>query len=98
VAKPAAADKPEYDGTDLSDFRMLPKHEVIELSGLSYATLWAMMQKGTFPRSRQCAGRVMWLRHEIKDWLMNRPVQKLKGDPGPVPTTGRRRRKKTVAA
>ena len=60
--------------------RFLSRREVMERVPLSYPTIWKLMQKGNFPRSRDIGGKVVWLESEIDDWIESRPVVKLKGD------------------
>jgi hypothetical protein len=38
------------------------------------------MRAGTFPRSRDTGGKTTWVESEINNWIMNRPIQVLKGD------------------
>jgi prophage regulatory protein len=61
--------------------RLLFKPEVIERTGLSFPTIWGLMRKGEFPRSRIVGGRSAWLSSEIDAWIRRLPVRKLKGDP-----------------
>jgi|SRR5262249_9748750 len=60
--------------------RLLGKHEVIAIAGVTYPTIWLWMRDGTFPRSRIVGGKSMWLSGEIADWLAALPVRPLKGD------------------
>jgi predicted DNA-binding transcriptional regulator AlpA len=60
--------------------RLLSKHEVLDISGCTYPTLWAWMRAGKFPRSRIVGGKSMWLSSEIDAWLEGLPVRPLKGD------------------
>lgn len=59
----------------------IKKAEVIRRVGLSYPTIWQWMIEGKFPRSRELGGRTVWLESEIDDFILNRPVRRLKGDP-----------------
>jgi predicted DNA-binding transcriptional regulator AlpA len=38
------------------------------------------MRDGTFPRSRHIGGKTLWLESEIENWILSRPVRRLKGD------------------
>lgn len=69
-----AANKPE---------RLISKSEVLARVGASYPSIWEWMRQGRFPRSRELGGRVAWLESEINDWIVNRPIRRLKGDPDP---------------
>ena len=61
--------------------RLLSKREVLDRIPLSYPSIWALMRAGKFPRSRKAGNRVVWIEAEINDWILGRPVQRLKGDP-----------------
>jgi prophage regulatory protein len=50
--------------------RLLSKKQVVELTSLSYPTIWRQMRKGKFPQSiRPSEGRVAWRASDIKAWL-----------------------------
>ena len=47
--------------------------EVMELTGLSKATIYRQMEKGNFPKSVKLSERaVAWARDEIEEWLRKR--------------------------
>ncbi len=55
--------------------RMLSRDEVVEMTGISSATIWRMERRGDFPSRRQLTeGRVGWLDSEVEEWLETRPV------------------------
>lgn len=60
--------------------RLLDKAEVCAIANVTFPTIWAWMRAGSFPRSRICGGKSMWLSSEIDDWLAALPVRPLKGD------------------
>src|SRR5262245_5546286 len=60
--------------------RLLDKHEVCAITGVTYPTIWEWMRKDKFPRSREVGGRSMWVSTEIEAWLAALPVRPLKGD------------------
>ena len=60
--------------------RLLPKAEVLAITGLSYPTIWSWMRLGKFPRSKVVGGRSMWLASELNAWLVSLPTRVLKGD------------------
>jgi predicted DNA-binding transcriptional regulator AlpA len=60
--------------------RLLSKHEICAIAGVSYPTIWAWMRAGEFPRSRVAGGRSMWVSAEVEAWLNSLPVRPLKGD------------------
>jgi predicted DNA-binding transcriptional regulator AlpA len=64
--------------------RLLSKHDVVAITGLSFPTLWAWMRDGKFPRSRIVGGKSMWLYSEIHAWVAALPVRPLKGDTAAV--------------
>lgn len=50
--------------------RLMRKKEVVHLCGVSYSSIWRMMKRGEFPKSRQVSGRVVvWLQSEVEEWL-----------------------------
>jgi predicted DNA-binding transcriptional regulator AlpA len=60
--------------------RLLDRHEVCAIAGVTYPSIWLWMREGAFPRSRVVGGKSMWLSSEIDDWLTSLPVRPLKGD------------------
>jgi predicted DNA-binding transcriptional regulator AlpA len=63
--------------------RLLRKRDILEISGVSYQTIWQWMRDGKFPRSRVTAGKsssTVWRSDEVQAWIDNLPVRKLKGD------------------
>ena len=62
---------------------LLDKHEIRDITGLSFQTIWAWMRANKFPRSRIVGGKSMWLSTEIDSWLAGLPVRPLKGDAPP---------------
>jgi predicted DNA-binding transcriptional regulator AlpA len=60
--------------------RIVSKPEVLERVGVTYPTIWTWMREGKFPRSRELGGKSCWLEHEIEEWILSRPVRRLKGD------------------
>jgi predicted DNA-binding transcriptional regulator AlpA len=61
--------------------RLLTKPEVLAKTGLSFVTIWRLMTRGAFPRSRQVASKAMWLGSEVDAWIVALPRVPLKGDP-----------------
>jgi prophage regulatory protein len=62
------------------DVRLLSKAEVLERVGVTFPTVWKWQQEGKFPRSRELGGKVAWLEHEITEWILARPISRLKCD------------------
>jgi len=60
--------------------RLLSKPEILDITGVSYPTIWAWMRAGRFPRSRIAGGKSVWRSDEVDAWLSALPVRKLKGD------------------
>ncbi len=65
----------------VDEIKILMKPEVTDKIGVSYQTLWVWMQEGKFPRSRELVnGKVGWIAKEVDDWILSRPVVRLKKD------------------
>jgi predicted DNA-binding transcriptional regulator AlpA len=62
---------------------LLSKRDVLDIVGVSYPTLWAMMRANKFPRSRKVGGQSKWVSTEVAAWLAALPKCRLKGDPLP---------------
>ncbi len=60
--------------------RLLAKAEILDITGVSFPTIWAWMRAGKFPRSRIVGGKSMWFSTEVDAWLAALPVRPLKGD------------------
>jgi predicted DNA-binding transcriptional regulator AlpA len=60
--------------------RFISKSEMLNRVCLSYTTVWALMCAGEFPRSRVLGCRVAWIEHEVEQWILARPLRRLKGD------------------
>ena len=60
--------------------RLLSKAAILEITGVTYPTIWSWMRTGAFPRSRIVGGKSMWLSSEVDAWLAALPVRRLKGD------------------
>ena len=60
--------------------RLVFKGELLERTGLSFPTIWLMMRKGNFPRSRVVGGKSAWLAYEVDAWFAALPRRRLKGD------------------
>jgi predicted DNA-binding transcriptional regulator AlpA len=65
--------------------RLLGKREILAIVGCTYPTLWQMMRRGEFPRSRVVGEKSLWRSDEIDAWLAGLPRRPLKGDV-PVPS------------
>src|SRR6266850_2172962 len=59
--------------------RLMSKHEVCDVVGASFPTIWQWMRDGKFPRSRKLGGKTCWLASEVENWIINRPVKRIKG-------------------
>lgn len=52
---------------------LLSKEKVINMTTLSYPTIWRMMKKGVFPKSVSASNRrVAWLAKDIEKWIEER--------------------------
>ncbi len=64
----------------------LRRPALLEMLGLSQATVHRMIARGDFPPSRQLGTRaVFWLRSEVEAWLAERPIS----DQPPVASRGK---------
>jgi prophage regulatory protein len=63
--------------------RLLNRPEVCAIAGVTYPTVWAMMQDGSFPRSRVIGGKTRWLSTEVEQWVRDLPVRQLLIDKSP---------------
>jgi prophage regulatory protein len=58
---------------DLKQLRIIRRREVLEVTGLSRATLYRLLAEGLFPRPvRLTANGVGWRELEIRQWLESR--------------------------
>jgi predicted DNA-binding transcriptional regulator AlpA len=73
---------PSLDGE-----RLLSRAEVCDRVGKTFATIWAWMQAGKFPRARcnNPGGQPQWLESEITAWMRALPVKPYKGDAEVMP-------------
>lgn len=56
--------------------RMIPKSEVINLTGLSKSTIYSYIQQGKFPAPIKLGiRRVGWLEAEVMGWIGNAVTQ-----------------------
>ena len=54
---------------------LLSKAKVVEITSLSYTTIWRMIRKGEFPNSVKASmGRGAWRKQDIDDWIAKRIV------------------------
>ena len=59
--------------------RLLDKAEVLRRVPFTFPTLWKMMRENKFPMSRVSGGtKTVWLESEVNQWILNRPLSKLK--------------------
>ncbi|EAT2981304.1 AlpA family phage regulatory protein [Salmonella enterica] len=60
----------------MNQARILRNHEVLHLVGISRATLYRLIKKGLFPKSRKLTGErgraVGWLEEEVIYWIKTR--------------------------
>jgi predicted DNA-binding transcriptional regulator AlpA len=56
------------------------KRELLQRVGLSFTTIWKMMQQGRFPRARVIGGKSVWIESEVDDFLAALPLRQYKGD------------------
>ena len=81
AARKAPATEPEpTNDAPTAGGRLLDKRAALQITNVTYPTLWAWMRAGKFPRARAVGGKSMWLTSEVDAWLAALPVRKLKGD------------------
>jgi predicted DNA-binding transcriptional regulator AlpA len=76
------SDRKHAHGARAPPVRLLGKGEILQITGVTFPTIWAWMRGkgGTFPRSRIVGGKSMWRSDEIDAWLAGLPLRPLKGD------------------
>jgi predicted DNA-binding transcriptional regulator AlpA len=66
--------------------RFLTKKEVCDRVRLSFPTIWKRMRDGTFPRAREMSSdqqtnnKIVWLEHEIEEWMLGLPARQYLGE------------------
>ena len=60
----------------VSDKFALNITEVAEMTTLGKRTISRLVDKGTFPKPRKVGHRTIWIRAEVRDWMLNAPVKK----------------------
>jgi predicted DNA-binding transcriptional regulator AlpA len=78
---PAVAEKVAVSEMPPPAVRLMSKHEVCAIVGVSYPSLWTWMRNGSFPRSVIVGGQSKWRSSDIDAWMAQLPVRPLKGDP-----------------
>ena len=61
----------------LAPARFIDKKELLRRVPYSYQTIWHMMNRGEFPRSRNIGGKAVWLESEVEEWIISRPIRPL---------------------
>ena len=63
--------------------KLLNRDQVLDLIGVSYASLWGWIRDGKFPAGRSIGfgkkGHVAWIESEVMDCIKSRPVRLPKG-------------------
>jgi predicted DNA-binding transcriptional regulator AlpA len=71
--------------------RLIGKAEILEITGVTFPTIWSWMRKGQFPRcyviGRSSNAKSAWRSDDIAKWLAALPVRPLKGDAPDQTTT-----------
>lgn len=64
--------------TSMNTNRILRKKEVLHLTGISSATLYRLIAKGDFPKSKKLTGdsgrAVGWGSNEVQNWIQSRGI------------------------
>ncbi len=55
------------------EYQLLRRKQVEELTSLSRSSIYRLMEKGEFPKSKSILGGniVIWIRKEIEEWIHN---------------------------
>ena len=77
---PAVAEKVAASEMPPPAVRLMNKHEVCAIVGVSYPSLWTWMRNGSFPRSVIVGGQSKWRSSDIDAWMAALPTRRLKGD------------------
>ena len=57
----------------MNNVKIIKRPEVEAMTGLSRSSIYAKIDKGTFPTAIKLSERsVGWLEHEVQEWLKNR--------------------------
>ena len=57
----------------MNNLKIMKRHEVESMTGLSRSTIYAKMETGKFPKPIKLSERsVGWLEHEVQAWLEDR--------------------------
>jgi predicted DNA-binding transcriptional regulator AlpA len=67
-----------------NQIKLLSGAEVLDIVGVSYASLWGWIKEGTFPPGRALSpgtkkGRICWIESEVQTWMLSLPVRLPKG-------------------
>jgi len=58
--------------------KMLTLEDVLELTGVSRSTIYALMRRRVFPLPRKLTNNLNgWLESEVREWLASRPVAEI---------------------
>jgi predicted DNA-binding transcriptional regulator AlpA len=66
--------------------RFLTKAEVCNRVRLTFPTIWKRMREATFPRAREMTSdqqsntKIVWLEHEIEEWMLGLPARQYLGE------------------
>ena len=58
--------------------RFVYRPEMLDMVGLSYATIWNLIRRGEFPASHEVDDQVAWFEDELAEWMETRPIRQLK--------------------
>jgi predicted DNA-binding transcriptional regulator AlpA len=83
--RPQSAPARETAPDLVSTPRLLNRHDILAITGMTYPTIWAWMRAGAFPRCRisgtgKSGSKSVWLSTDVERWMAALPMRKLKGD------------------
>jgi predicted DNA-binding transcriptional regulator AlpA len=79
-ATPPRGERDHHENEGAPPVRLIFKRELLQRVGLSFPTIWKMMQQGRFPRARVIGSKSVWIESEVDDFLAALPLRQYKGD------------------
>jgi len=78
------SDRKHAHGARAPPIRLLGKPEILQITGVTFPTIWAWMRKNQFPRcyviGRSSSSKSVWRSDEVDQWLAGLSLRPLKGD------------------
>jgi predicted DNA-binding transcriptional regulator AlpA len=78
------SDRKHAHGARAPPVRLLGKPEILQITGVTFPTVWAWMRRNQFPRcyviGRGSNSKSVWRSDEVDQWLAGLSLRPLKGD------------------